>query len=101
MTKPKPSSLKAKRGRKSKREKRRLDKLLKMLAKPDDLTAWQACLIGMCGYDYTLKNFRDGRYFKRMALARIKRPSLNPCDYPLDKRGKKFVSKIMSKYGIL
>lgn len=100
MTKPKPSILKAKRGRKTKREKRRLAKLMKTLATKYDLTAWEACLVGRCGYDYTLKNFRDGRYFRRMALARIKRPVPEPYDYPLDKRGKKFVLKCMSKYGI-
>lgn len=77
MTKPKPFSFRAKRGRKTKRELARQYAMLRMLAKTDDLTAWQACLCTGCGYDFALKHFRDGRYFFWMAMVRRTKSILN------------------------
>lgn len=66
MTPPKPYPYRAKRGRKTKREKSNQIKTLKMLATANDLTAWQACQYAKCGYDFALEHFRDDNYFKRM-----------------------------------
>lgn len=84
MTKPKPNSLKAKRGRKTKREKAQQIRMLKMLAQTDDLTAWQASLYAGCGYDFALSHFQYPRYLLRMDMARKDNWKRDPNGLPID-----------------
>ncbi len=84
MTPPKPSAFKAKRGRKTKREKARQIRMLKIFSKTDDLTAWQACLSVGCGYDFSLDHFRNPRYFLRMKMAREDNWKRDSNGFPID-----------------
>lgn len=84
MTPPKPSAFKAKRGRKTKREKARQIRMLKMFSKTNDLTAWQASLYAKCGYEFALAYSQNSRYLLRMKMARKDNWKRDTNGFPID-----------------
>lgn len=75
MTPPKPSSFKAKTGRKTKRERIQQDWRLKINS-IEGQSPWEASLDAECGYEYAVKKYLEfGLIFdhKTRLWARIKR----------------------------